>query len=296
VAIVNGKIVYTPDAGFVGQDMFTYTISDGHGGTATTTVTVNAPNLDSDGDGIPDVIEIATGTDPFDDDTDNDGITDGNEDKNHNGVVDPGETDPRNADTDGDGIQDGTELGLTTPQGKNTDPTVFIPDADPATKTDPLNKDTDHGGVSDGDEDTNKNGKVDPGERNPLDPADDVNRDTDGDGIPDVIENRGCTSATNADSDGDGLPDGVEDKNHNGIVDPGETDPCKADTDGGGTNDGIEVHDGTDPLNPKDDRIPAIAGGGVVGCNAVPTPLDSLLTLVLVGAALLIASRRRHSL
>jgi len=294
VAIVNGKIVYTPDNGYVGTDAFTYTISDGNGGTATTTVTVTNGVLDSDGDGIPDDVEKATGTDPFDADTDDDGITDGNEDTNHNGKVDPGETDPRKADTDGDGVQDGTEIGLTVPQTKDTDTKIFIPDADPLTKTDPLNPDTDHGGVSDGDEDTNKNGRIDPGERDPNNPKDDNPTDTDGDGIPDIIEAGTCTDPGNADSDGDGLPDGVEDANHNGKVDPGETDPCKADTDGGGTNDGIEVHDGTDPLNPKDDRIPAIAGGGVVGCNAVPTPLDSLLTLFLVGAALLIARRRAH--
>ena len=42
----NGVIVYTPDAGFVGSDMFTYTVTDPVGGTATTSVYVlvnNAP-------------------------------------------------------------------------------------------------------------------------------------------------------------------------------------------------------------------------------------------------------------
>ena len=33
-------------------------------------------------------------TDPLDADTDNDGLIDGNEDLNHNGKVDTGETDP----------------------------------------------------------------------------------------------------------------------------------------------------------------------------------------------------------
>ena len=45
--IINGQIVYTPDAGFVGTDTFTYTISDGHGGTATATETVTVVGTDT---------------------------------------------------------------------------------------------------------------------------------------------------------------------------------------------------------------------------------------------------------
>jgi hypothetical protein len=40
VAISGGAIVYTPAAGAVGTDAFTYTINDGRGGTATANVTV----------------------------------------------------------------------------------------------------------------------------------------------------------------------------------------------------------------------------------------------------------------
>jgi len=41
--VVNGDntITYTPDGGFIGQDTFTYTISDGQGGTSIATVTIN---------------------------------------------------------------------------------------------------------------------------------------------------------------------------------------------------------------------------------------------------------------
>jgi hypothetical protein len=41
VQIVGTNIVYTPPPGYVGSDSFTYTVSDGRGGTATATVTIN---------------------------------------------------------------------------------------------------------------------------------------------------------------------------------------------------------------------------------------------------------------
>lgn len=64
---------------------------------------------DGDGDGIPDEVETACGTDFEDPDTDDDGIPDGMEDLNADGIVDPGETNPRTTDTDGDGLTDRTE-------------------------------------------------------------------------------------------------------------------------------------------------------------------------------------------
>ncbi len=125
---------------------------------------------------VPDE-DPTTTTDPADDDTDDDGLLDGTEDADHNGDRTADETDPSNPDTDGDCIQDGTELGLTVPEGEDTDPDLFVPDADPTTTTDPLSSDTDGGGVPDGGpeaEDANCNGAVDEGERDPLDPEDDV--------------------------------------------------------------------------------------------------------------------------
>lgn len=87
-----------------------------------------------------------------------------------------------------------------------------------------------------------------------------VTIDTDGDGIPDSIEESSCTSPTDPDSDDDGLWDGVEDVNHDGVLDPGETDPCHFDTDGDGMPDGYEVAKGLDPL--KDDaRLDADGDG-----------------------------------
>jgi hypothetical protein len=43
------------------------------------------------------------------------------------------------------------------------------------------------------------------------------------------VDNDGLRAELDSDSDDDGVPDGEEDKNHNGIVDAGETDPYVAD-------------------------------------------------------------------
>ena len=55
------------------------------------------------------------------------------------------------------------------------------------------------------------------------------------------------------DCDGDGLANTKEDKNGNGKVDTGETDPQKKDTDGDGLDDGEEVTAKTDPLKKDTD-------------------------------------------
>lgn len=71
--------------------------------------------VDSDGDGLNDFIEtggdgtydVSEGdTDPNNPDTDGDGLLDGDEDKNHDGVIQLGENNPRKADTDGDSQPD----------------------------------------------------------------------------------------------------------------------------------------------------------------------------------------------
>jgi len=62
---------------------------------------VEAAEVDTDGDGIADGVEIELGLDPSNPDTDGDGIADGLE-------IELG-LDPSNPDTDGDGIADGLE-------------------------------------------------------------------------------------------------------------------------------------------------------------------------------------------
>ncbi len=65
----DGKILYTPDAGFNGTDTFTYTISDGHSGTATANVTVTVksaapPAVITFADGAATRDVFIAGTDP----------------------------------------------------------------------------------------------------------------------------------------------------------------------------------------------------------------------------------------
>ena len=67
---------------------------------------VAAPG-DSDGDGLEDAIEVELGTDPVDLDTDDDGLTDGDEYYVY-------QTGTRNPDTDGDGVVDGVETANGT--------------------------------------------------------------------------------------------------------------------------------------------------------------------------------------
>ncbi len=151
------------------DDGFSFKYAYDRAGNRLTSETAEIP--DRDGDGLPDSVEDASCTDPDDADTDDDGISDGNEDLNNNGELNTGETDPCNADSDSDGIQDGTEIGMTDPDTSDTDTDIFTADEYPATETDPLDGDTDNDGLTDGLEDTNFNGKYEPwlGETDPND-------------------------------------------------------------------------------------------------------------------------------
>ena len=84
---------------------------------------------DADGDDLTDHCESIAGTNSGIPDTDGDGLVDGEEDANGNGVVDVGETDPLNPDTDGDGFSDGHEvIAGSDPLDPASVPT--IPDGD----------------------------------------------------------------------------------------------------------------------------------------------------------------------
>ncbi|UCE38011.1 MAG: PKD domain-containing protein [Thermoplasmata archaeon] len=231
---------------------------------------------DQDNDGIVDGLELPTinGLDSNDADVDDDGLLDGFE------YYILG-TDPTDPDTDDDGLPDGTEMGITINDiftllwrvdlnklilGTNIDSGNFTSDEDPKTRTDPLRKDTDRDGAWDGFEDKNHNGifeiNIDFGEDVNLNgvvdidalgyfiEADPNNIDTDFDGVLDSVEMgvpgydldfSTTTSAVDIDTDDDGLIDGEEDRNHNGRVDAGESDPNDVDTDSDSLWDGLEL-------------------------------------------------------
>jgi hypothetical protein len=210
---------------------------------------------DTDGDNIPDNLD----PDPNDPDSDNDGLSDGDEDLNHNGVYDVGETNlldadtdddglsdgeeatlgtnPFVADTDGDGLNDGLELGRNVPINSGTSDGNYTNysgtaggwngDTDSSTTTDPLDPDTDDDLLSDG---PNSVGAESIG-----------GEDRDADGAVDSNE----TDPNNADTDGDGIPDGNEDLDGDGSVDAGETDPLDPDSDSDGSPDGEDC----EPMN-----------------------------------------------
>ncbi|MDB4442343.1 hypothetical protein N9219_02870 [bacterium] len=175
LSLANGSylMVHPPGAftitaqktGYNSKDISGVAISEG----GSTALNITLMPFDTDGDGIPDVIETASVClNANNADTDDDCIPDGVEDANHDGSLDFNETDPCDIDTDNDGIQDGTELGYTLSDANpDTNTGIFQPDLDPSTTTNPLDDDTDNDGVLDGEEDANHNGKIDLGETDP---------------------------------------------------------------------------------------------------------------------------------
>ena len=214
------------------------------------------PGDDDDGDGLTDAEEAYLGTDPTNPDTDGDGVRDGDEDHDGDGLTNLEElrgtrnvrhgnlpTNPKFADTDRDGLKDGEEITRhrTNPRDADTDRDGLKDGAEVKRyRTNPLRKDTDRDRLSDAVE-------VRKYRTNPL------RKDTDRDGLKDKQEITGSknkrydrcpTNPRKADTDRDGLKDGQEIKRY-------KTDPCDKDTDNGGVRDGAEVAAGSDPTDPN---------------------------------------------
>ena len=217
--------------------------------------TPNRLDLESDGDGVLDATEKADGTDEKDlckfvlahqtvttsaawnaADCDNDGVT--NVDELTDG------TNPLNPDSDGDGVKDGTEKtdGTDAKDGCK----FILAHQTVATST------AWNAADCDGDGTTNR--------QEILNNTDPLVGDTDGDGVLDPQEILDGTSRTNAcqfvlshqtiapsaawnaaDCDADGVTNAQEKLDG--------TDPLKADTDGDGVKDGTEKTDGTSAVN-----------------------------------------------
>ncbi len=136
--------------------------------------------------------------------------------------------------------------------------------------TDPNNPDSDFDGISDGIEDLNRNGWVD-GDGESLNPNEPPSLDRLWpDEILDFNDSWLETDPNNPDTDNDGLSDGFgEDKNFDGTIEGDidgnrlysnneqwlETDPLKNDTDGDSLPDGWEVVYGLNPLDNGIDNL-----------------------------------------
>ena len=201
---------------------------------------------DRDQDGLTDEREEELGTDPDNPDTDNDGLTDGEE-------VETYLTDPLNPDYDNDGLLDGDEVERGTDPGNNDTDQDGLTDFEEVNNfgTDPLSEDTDGDTLTD--------------EEELQGPTDPLLADTDGDGLGDEVELEGPTDPVDPDTDDDGLLDGEEtitdpvdpDSDDDGLLDGDEiargTDPLDEDTDNDFLPDAEEVDVGTDPTNPDTD-------------------------------------------
>ena len=116
-------------------------------------------NPDTDGDNLPDGYEALTlETDPTKPDTDDNGVLDCDEDFDEDGLTNLQEyeqgTELYNDDTDGDGLKDGEEIYTygTDPLKVDTDDDGLDDGDEIYFETDPLNPDTDGNGVFDGNE------------------------------------------------------------------------------------------------------------------------------------------------
>lgn len=114
---------------------------------------------DSDGDLLPDGYEVLTlGTDPLKPDTDDNGISDYDDDFDSDGLTNGQEyelgTEPYNEDTDGDTLSDGDEINtyFTNPLEVDTDGDGLNDDDEIYFGTDPNDPDSDDNGILDGDE------------------------------------------------------------------------------------------------------------------------------------------------
>ncbi|MFO8102420.1 MAG: hypothetical protein R6U37_09710 [Dehalococcoidia bacterium] len=208
---------------------------------------------DFDEDGIADSVEVSVEClDPTNPDVDDDGLLDGEEDADGDGIVDPTETDPCDEDTDNDGMPDGWEVQYQACMNPLVNDANGDPDEDGVTNIQEYNY-----GI------------------NPC------NDDTDSDYIIDGIEVGSCTDPADDDTDGDCIIDGNEDTNRDGDVDFGETDPCDTDFDPWVDDDWAGCSSGTTVWDPD-------GNDHIMGCDAfarIQDAIDPFMGLFTVNVA-----------
>ncbi len=145
---------------------------------------------------------------------------------------------PMGIDEDDDGLNSKMESEyLTDPLNPDTDDDGLLDYSEVRYHSDPIRRDTDGDGIVDGIEDANHNGRFELGETSP------VKRDTDGDTMCDGLCSEMVNKEICKDNKGQNCSDldyghqMGEDKNLNGKVDSGESDPRKKDSVGDGVRD-----------------------------------------------------------
>ncbi|MEH6471165.1 MAG: PQQ-binding-like beta-propeller repeat protein [Halopseudomonas sp.] len=196
--------------------------------------TVSDASTDQDGDGLSALAEFTHRTNPLVPDSDDDGLSDGDE-------VSLYSTDPLDTDTDSDSLADYDEL-----ISFGTNPNQADSDADGIDDAAELNTYGTDPNLSDSDGDTLPDGWEVTNGLNPL--VDDANNDPDSDGLDNLHEQALGTDPQLADTDMDGLPDGFE-------VNSSATDPLSTDTDGDRMSDSWELDNSLDPLLASDASI-----------------------------------------
>ena len=224
-------------------------------------------NNDQDNDGLPDAVEAMLNTDPTKQDTDGDGINDGDEvgkdsnaplDKDLDGIIDALDT-VDDSDTDNDGLTDAQEKKL------GSDPTKVDSDGDGINDYQEIGNnletplDSDEDGIlnlldSDDDNDTLATKLEIKIGTNPL------SSDTDNDGISDAKELGNSFKEPLQDTDADGKIDPVDtDDDNDSLLTADElrlgTNPLKADSDNDGINDAKEIGDLAKPVDADKDGI-----------------------------------------
>lgn len=111
-AVINpdGTVTYTPDPGFFGIDAFTYTISDGRGGSSSATVSVDVRAVGDDPEDDGD-------SDSDSDDADGDGVPNDEDSDDDN----DGDSDNSDSDDDGDGVDDDFDTSNKEKQSQRSD-------------------------------------------------------------------------------------------------------------------------------------------------------------------------------
>lgn len=274
----------------------------------------NAPLVDTDADGAPDMRDLDSDRDGVADETetgardsdsdgvadfrdldsDNDSITDVDEagglDEDGDGLLDAGGVatstpldsdgdgapDYRDVDADGDGVQD---IARTVQAGL---------DANGDGRIDVLGVDADGDGIADAidGEPAQRGTRVDnDGDGIPAS----ADQDDDGDGIPDAaegdgdVDNDGAVDRLDRDSDNDGVPDRIErglpapsgvDSNMNGVDDAFESAGTARDSDNDGVSDHLDEDSDNDGLTDAYETLRVLLTGGDADGDGIDDAID----------------------